>query len=529
VYCVVATVIGWPIGALFWELAGSQATAILQNATSLPIRTAVIDTVVVSAVTTVLALAVGGGAALAIDRLRPPGAAWLRLGLLLPLVIPPFVSAFGWRQAYGTAGLTQHLIGWQLAWLESGAGVGLLLGVQGVPLAFLSVTAALSVATTRELERAARACGASAWMAVRTVTLPLAGPALGAAAGLIYLASASDFGIPAVLGIPGRFPTVTTQIYQYLSFSASANSFTSALLLAAVLAVIALLILPAIGRVSAGHVALRLDVAHVRGKATAGPPAWGAAVALFGYVTFTAVGPLIALVLVALTRAYGLDPVPDNWSMVHFGDVLTGSLGAAFGRSLLLALLSAVLLVGVGTASATISHVRRWGAALDAVVALPFAVPGSTIAIGVILAFSRVWYGTLAIILVAYVARFWVLAERPALAALAQIGPDPLRAARVSGAGQSRAWWTGVWPGIRPAVIVGAALVFVSAVHELTVSALLYAPGTETIAVAILNRELAGDVASTAAIGVLLVILVLVVAVPVLVAAGRLARGQRVD
>jgi ABC-type Fe3+ transport system permease subunit len=61
------------------------------------------------------------------------------------------------------------------------------------------------------------------------------------------------------------------------------------------------------------------------------------------------------------------------------------------------------------------------------------------------------------------------------------------------------------------------------------VSALLYAPGTETIAVAILNRELAGDVASTAAIGVLLVILVLVVAVPVLVAAGRLARGQRVD
>jgi iron(III) transport system permease protein len=348
-------------------------------------------------------------------------------------------------------------------------------------------------------------------------------PTLGATAGLVYLASASDFGIPAVLGIPGRFPTVTTLMYQLLSFSASPTSFASALFLAAVLALTAILILPVVGRLSAGRALLRLDVGRAHIAAHTGLRRWSAAAGLLAYVFLTSIGPLIALVLVALTRAYGQDPVPANWTLAHFADVLTGSLGVALGRSILLALAAAVLLAALGTATAIISRARPWGPALDAVVTLPFAVPGSTIAIGVILTFSRLWYGTLAIILVAYVARFWTLAEQPARAAIARMGTDPVRAARVSGAARIHAWWTGVWPGVAGAVFVGSILVFMSALHELTVSALLYAPGTETVAVAVLNREIAGDVASTAAIGVLLAGIVLLVALPLL-AAERFAR-----
>jgi iron(III) transport system permease protein len=253
-----------------------------------------------------------------------------------------------------------------------------------------------------------------------------------------------------------------------------------------------------------------------------------AAAGLSVYVLLTSLAPLLALVLVALTRAYGQDPVPANWTLAHFADVLTGALGAAFGRSILLALAAAVLLATFGTMTAIIAQARRWGPALDAVVALPFAVPGSTIAIGVILTFSRLWYGTLAIILVAYLARFWTLAEQPARAAMARIGPDAVRAARVSGAGRARAWWTGVWPGVRAAVLVGSILVFLSALHELTVSALLYAPGTETVAVAVLNREIAGDVAATAAIGVLLAGVVLLVTLPLLVAERFARRGSSI-
>jgi iron(III) transport system permease protein len=73
-------------------------------------------------------------------------------------------------------------------------------------------------------------------------------------------------------------------------------------------------------------------------------------------------------------------------------------------------------------------------------------------------------------------------------------------------------------------VLVGAAVVFLAALHELTVSALLYAPGTETVAVVVLNAELAGDLASTAAIGVLLTAIVLIVAIPI-AATGRVTRS----
>jgi iron(III) transport system permease protein len=408
----------------------------------------------------------------------------------------------------------QRLTGWQLPGLEGGFGVALQLGLQGVPLAWLTVTAALQGSHTNVLERAARACGASPIRSVLSITLPLLWPALGASAGLVYIASASDFGIPAVLGIPGRFPTVTTQIYQNLSFSASEASFLQALVLAAALAVLAAVVLLAIGRVAVSRPVLRVDAA---GSSVSIHDAWGwiTAAAMLVYILFTAALPFVALLLVALTRAYGQDPLPSNWTLAHFGDVLGGKAGAAFGRSVVLAAVSALVLALIGTAMAVLSRLRRWGSTLDALVALPFSIPGSTLAIGVILAFSRFWYGTLNIILVAYLARFWSLAERPAVAAIAQVGPDPVRAARVSGAGPRSAWWTGVWPSTRTAVFVGAALVFLAAFHELTVSSLLYAPGTETVAVIVLNAELAGDVASTAAVGVLLTVIVLAVAIPI--------------
>src|SRR5581483_4614896 len=244
-YILAAGLVAYPLGRLLWEaIAGGEPAMQAAVNGSLP---AVVHTRWAAALAAGLALVIGAGFALAIERAALPGRGWLRLGILLPVLVPPFIGAFSWTQAYGRAGLLDKLL--HISWpgLIGGAGVVALLAWHAVPLTYLAVAGALAGRGARELERAARASGASGFEALRTVTIPLLRPALGAGAALAYISSASDFGIPAVVGLPGRFATVTTEIYRNLSFSANQRSFAAAVVLAALLAVLACLFLALIG------------------------------------------------------------------------------------------------------------------------------------------------------------------------------------------------------------------------------------------------------------------------------------------
>ena len=107
-----------------------------------------------------------------------------------------------------------------------------------MPLAYLVVAASLASRVEPDLERAARAAGASAWQATRTVTLPLARPAMAAAAALVFVSGVNSFEVPAVLGMPAGFSTMTTRLYQNLALSADPAAFTSAVILGAALVVL---------------------------------------------------------------------------------------------------------------------------------------------------------------------------------------------------------------------------------------------------------------------------------------------------
>jgi iron(III) transport system permease protein len=162
---------------------------------------------------------------------------------------------------------------------------------------------------------------------------------------------------------------------------------------------------------------------------------------------------------------------------------------------------------------------------LGTAVTLTFAVAGSALAVAVLLAYGRFLRDTLAIILVAYLAKFWALGHRPLAGAVDRLPDDLVRAGRASGARRFDVLRTIVAPLLRPALAGGWLLVFLFAVHELTISSLLYGPGDETLAVVILNRQEIGDVAVTSALSVLLTALIAVAAVLLLVvrrAAGRI-------
>ena len=227
--------------------------------------------------------------------------------------------------------------------------------------------------------------------------------------------------------------------------------------------------------------------------------------------------------MTALTRAPGLAPTPANWTLDNFRDVLNVRTLEALGNSVLLASLAAVgviLLAGL----AVMARRGRGAGLTGGLLGATFALPGSTLAVAVLLAYGVALRDTLLIILVAYLAKFWALGYRPVASGLDAIPADSYRAARVSGAGVWTTTRTVVLPLLRPMIIVGGLIVFMFGIHEVTMSSLLYGPGSATLAVVVLNLQQLGDNGLTAALALVLAFVVTLAALPLLGRTGALER-----
>ena len=219
--------------------------------------------------------------------------------------------------------------------------------------------------------------------------------------------------------------------------------------------------------------------------------------------------PLLALALSSITRAVGLPPLPEHWTLANYGAAMSGRTLTALGNSALLAVggATAAVLLGALLVSLRAGRVRR---GLSLAAALPFAVPGSALAAAVLLAYGPWLRGTLLLIAIAYVAKFWALGHRPLVGAADALAGAPLNAARASGASRLDALRSIVLPALRPALLGAWLAVFILALHELTMSSLLHGPGSQTLAVVILNLQQLGDVTTTSALAMLLTVVGLV-------------------
>lgn len=482
---------------------------------------AVVNTLWTSAATTALAVVVGTAAALVTERSHVPGRGWLRGAMVGALVGAPLVNALGWARAYGRGGLLDDWLGVHWAGLFGPAGIVVVGAAGAVPLAYLVVAAGLASRAEPDLERAARACGAGPLAALRTVTLPLARPAIGGGAALVFVSAVNSFEVPAVLGIPAGFPTMTTKLYQNLTLSADPGAFTAAAVLATGLVVVAAAVIGPADALTGLARAPRTGGTNGAPLA-AGRRSWAPAAALWAFLLATVVVPLVALVLVALTRGVGLAPVPANWAWDNFGEALASPFLDALVTSLQLAAGAATVVLLLGAVTAALTR-TAYGRALGSAVTLTFALAGSSLAVAVLLAYGPSLRDTLAIILIAYVAKFWALGHRPLAGAVERVPADQVRAGRAAGASPAVVVATVVAPMVQPALAAAWLLVFLFAVHELTISSLLYGPGTETLAVVVLNQQEIGNVGVTSALSVLLTLLI-AVAAGLLLGARRAAR-----
>jgi iron(III) transport system permease protein len=509
VVTLVAALVALPLfrlGQVVWAESGGHPWRVLGSA---GVGAAALHTVALAAAVSLTAVPLGVAMALTLRHPDLPCRTFLRLAVLAPVVIPDFVLGYSWTQAYARAGFTDTTLGLHWDGLLGPFGVWLVLVVNAAPLVYLVAAAGLAARAEPDGERAARASGAGGTTVLVTVTLRLLLPAVAAASVLVFVLTLGTFAIPQVLGTSAGFSTVSTRIYADLSLGGDPSSFVEAVTLAL------LLVLVTAGCVAPADALLgpRLRSTRPADTQTARPLPGRPVVrrlqaaGLAAYLGGTTALPLAALVLASITRALGVPPTPANWGLGHFREVLTARTGEALGRSVALAVVAASLLVLVGGLVA-LGERHRSGRGTATVITLTLVLPGSTLAVGLLITYGRWLSGSLTLILMAYVAKLWAFAHRPIAGALDRLPPDELRAARASGARVLTAARTVALRPLAPALLAAWLICFVTALHEVTMSSLLYGPGSETLAVIVLNSQELGRVGPTAALSVLLSLLV---------------------
>ncbi|MBD3765221.1 MAG: ABC transporter permease subunit, partial [Rhodobacterales bacterium] len=170
-----------------------------------------------------LATLAGGALGLLIGLTDLRGRVALSFGILMLAMIPAHVTAIAWMQMLGPSSVVLNLLGLApppgtTSPLYSRGGVIALLALQQVPLVYLTMRAALR-ALPRDLAEAAQVAGAGRGRVLARIILPLTGPAWAAGFALAFVSALGNFGVPALLGIPGRYVTLPVLMWQRLASS----------------------------------------------------------------------------------------------------------------------------------------------------------------------------------------------------------------------------------------------------------------------------------------------------------------------
>jgi iron(III) transport system permease protein len=481
----------------------------------------------------VLSVLVGAPMAWLVARTDMPGKGLVRTLTIAAFVTPSFLGATAYVILAGpNAGLVNVLYravtGAEGALVNVFSMPGLIFvtSLYTFPVVFIMTGAALA-ATPADLEDAARIAGAGRLAVMRTVTLPLATPAILGGFMLTFLEALVLFGAPAMLAIPARFHVMTTQIWAFFQYPPQVE-VAAAYALPLLLVAVGLLWVQrrVMGRRTyttvGGRAAVLAPVRLGRGR-------W-AALGACGTVLLLSIGlPYFALLRGALAKAWGLGWTWQNITLRNFRYVLFefDPTRAAIVNTLEVAVVTATVAAALMGAIAYVAQRRliagaRWLALLATA---PLAIPGIVLSIGLFRAYSRpplLLYGTVWIIFVAYLTKYLPIAYTACHAALQTVHVDLEDAARVLGATRLTAFRDVTVPLFGMGLVSAWLLVFLPSLRELSSSILLFTTRSRVVSVVIYSLYEEGLWEAVSALGILLLGLTLV-----LVAVAQRFLGRR--
>ncbi len=471
----------------------------------------------ISLVSVLLAALLGIPLAFLFGRYDFPGRRTLGWLVALPAVLPPLVGVLAFLFLYGESGFVSLLIQRLLSleqppWALQGAGAILLVHAYSMYVYFYLFTRAGLASLDASVLEAAASLGAGRWRTLRRVVLPLLYPALGGAALLTFMTSLGSFSAPYIFG--GGFRVMTTQIVstRLNGDNELAMIETVSLTLVALVALWMLRgsrFLSDTAGGSKGLAPARVQVRRPWLRLMLGTLGWSLAVLLLL--------PHLTLLLVSFVPVgtWTTEPVPPAYTWRNYLTLVEDPVRARpLFNSLWLAAAATVAAVGIALAAAILSVRRRVRSRgiIEGLLALPWAVPGTVFAIALATTFSTqaplagrfILVGTLWILPLAYLVRNLPITSRAILAGFRALDPSLDEAAASLGAGRWRTLRRVTLPLLRPALVAGASLAFVTAFGDFVTSIMLYTYDTRPISLEILSSLRQSDVGVAAAYGVVL-------------------------
>ena len=487
---------------------------------------ALTNSLIIASGTTIGSTIVGTFFAWLVTRTDLPYKSFMKSMFLVPFMLPSFIGALAWKMLLSpNAGFINKFFMNNFGFegpifnIYSYLGIVLVEVMYLFPFVFIQVCGALE-RMDPTLEESARISGAGLFTITRKITIPLVLPSILSGALLIMLYSMAHFGTVAVLGIENGIFNIPTLIYQRIHQSAgSFDSIRTGTVLATVLVITAAFIIWLQGKIlSKGHYQIiggkSFRPMELKLRALRVP----LLIICLAYIAFTIVLPTAVIFLVGGLKTYGLpftlqNLSLDNYKFILFDYKVTKD---AIWNSVTLGLSAALITMfaGVMISYVIVKMKVRGKGILEFLGMLPFSVPGSVIALGVILAWSGQFginlYNTVWIILVAYIARYMGFSLKANSAALEQVHDSLVEAARSCGATMWQTLKDIVLPLVRPGMLASFFLIFLPSLRELTVSIMLYAPTTRTIGVAIYTLNEDGETVVSAALAGIALILIIV-------------------
>ena len=482
-------------------------------ATLLQYSQILLNTVLVSLAATVMAMVFGFVMAWILSRTDVPGRRTFEQLMAIPYYVTPLLGAFAWsllgapesgfiNQVWRALGGEDRLID-----MATPLGIAWVMALFEGSVAFVMIGAVMK-SMDPALEEASQMTGAGRLRTMLKVTLPLVAPGVLGAAIFVFAEMLGSFSAALVLGMPNRFYVVTTAIYQFVSQYPPRLPLAAAMgvsLFAVMFVMLYLYRLVIAGRsyVTITGKAFRPRVMKV------GRLRWVLLGVCAFYVLFSVALPLATLAYASLQRIAVAFPAAGNWTLDNYRTALTlNAVRSALANSFVLGGATATIgVVVMGLLSWIIYRSRvRGDFVIEYIVMFPQAVPR------LVFAFGMMWawlvspipiYGTLWVLLIAYLTVFLPLGVRAISGVMLQIDKSLEECAQMCGATWFYRIRTVTMPLLRPGLVAAWLLLFIASVRELGASILLMGPNSKVITPAIVESWFSTSAELTAAMALI--------------------------
>lgn len=489
------------------------------------------NTVFVAGTATILAVVIGITMAWILSRTNVPGRATLERLMSLPYYVTPLVGAVAWsalgspksgiiNQLWFVTGAKQPLID-----INSALGIAWVMALFEGTVAFVMISAAMK-SMDPSLEESSMVLGAGKLQTMMRVTLPLVAPAILGAVFFVFAEMLGAFAAAAVLGLPARFYVVTTAIWRLII------GFPPNYPLGAAMG-ISLFAIMIVMMYVYGQVIRSGSYVTITGKAfrprvmNLGRVTWVLLGICLLYLFVAVLLPMLTLIYVSFLRFLTVFPQDIKWTLENYQ--------VAFGLAPIRSALTNSFVLGLGTATIGVilmgllswiiyrSRIKGSGF-IEYIVMFPQSVPRLVFALGLLWAWLIIpipVYGTLWLLLLAYLTVFLPLGVRTISGVMLQLDKSVEECARVCGASWLQQIRTVTMPLLKPGLIAAWILLFIASVREIGTSVLLIGPDSKVIGPAIIATWESSGVQLTAAMALVQAVIVFVALLILLRAAGQ--------